>query len=111
MLHNQSDAIIVVAHHPIYEINVEPFYSLVDSYVDLYMNGHTHLLNHYSVNGKDKYITSGAGGMVSIETTESMTHVTPSIPDIVSHDVLWTKKVAGYSRHMIDIHANGTLKL
>ena len=93
--------IIVIGHHPVYEINVEPFYTIIDQYADLYLNGHTHLLNYYSVLGKTKYITTGAGGMVSVKSAETVEHGEPGTPDVVSHDVIWTQRVAGYSRHNI----------
>ena len=107
---NDDTVLIVIGHHPIYEINVLPFYPLVDQFADLYLNGHTHLLNHYSVNGKAKYITTGAGGMVSVASGTTVEHEEPNIANVVSHTVVWTQRVAGYTRHSI-VSSNNTKQI
>lgn len=58
--------VIVSGHHPINQIDVEDFESLIDDdIVDMYINGHTHIMAAYSINNKNKYFTNGAGSMVS----------------------------------------------
>lgn len=102
---NISTWIVVIGHHPVYEITEAPFYELVDLYADLYINGHEHLLNHYEINGKQKYITTGAGGMVAITNTNLLEGIKP-IPTLrhtlefqIPYTILWTDKVAGFTIH------------
>jgi len=60
-----SDWLIIVGHHPAQEINVEDLTSAMqDHSFDLYLNGHVHTLNQYTVDGKGAYVTSGAGSLV-----------------------------------------------
>jgi hypothetical protein len=100
---NRSEWVFVVGHHKAEEINVADFQTtfLDDPRVHLYLNGHTHNLEHYSVNGQAKYMTTGAGGMVLIGndvTVVTKRDVTRSI---------WSKVVTGFTRHtFID---NGTI--
>jgi hypothetical protein len=63
---NHTEWVFVVGHHKAEEINVADFQTtfLDDPRVHLYLNGHTHNLEHYAVNGEAKYMTTGAGGMV-----------------------------------------------
>jgi hypothetical protein len=93
-----NEWVFVLGHHKANEINVENFQALIsDPRVHLYLNGHTHNLEHYSIGrdsiGRDsivrdsivrdsivrdsivramdpKYITTGAGGMVIIGKKE-----------------------------------------
>jgi hypothetical protein len=97
---NRSEWVFVVGHHKADEINVADFQTtfLDDPRVHLYLNGHTHNLEHYSINGQAKYMTTGAGGMVMIggaatttinETTHAHAHT----------QSLWSKIVTGFSSH------------
>jgi len=82
-----------------------PFASLIDQYADLYLNGHSHLLNHYSVNNNSKYVTTGAGGMVSVGKTTSEKNEKKLLESMksskVSYTTLWTQKVAGFTLHTL----------
>jgi len=103
---NNSSApewIFVVGHHKAEEINVADFQTtfLDDPRIHLYLNGHTHNLEHYSINGQAKYMTTGAGGMVIIgdaaaadsnDDTQTRTQ-TQSVKSI------WSKIVTGFSSH------------
>lgn len=60
-----NEWVFVVGHHKANEIDVENFQELLsDDRVHLYINGHAHNLEHYSIDNNPKYITTGAGGMV-----------------------------------------------
>merc|ERR1712232_1277813 len=61
----KDDWLVVVVHHPAQEMNVEDLTSAMQSHgFDLYLNGHVHTLNQYTVDGKGAYVTSGAGSLV-----------------------------------------------
>mmetsp|Transcript_2345 Transcript_2345/g.3140 ORF Transcript_2345/g.3140 Transcript_2345/m.3140 type:complete len:427 (+) Transcript_2345:15-1295(+) len=65
---DSSDWLIVVGHHPIDELDVEDFTSLLQAYpFDLYLNGHTHTLAQYTIDHSGAYVTSGAGSLVPID--------------------------------------------
>lgn len=60
-----DDWLIVVGHHPAQEMDVEDLTSAMQARgFDLYLNGHVHTLNQYTVDGKGAYVTSGAGSLV-----------------------------------------------
>ncbi len=64
---NNTEWVFVLGHHKADEIDVEDFQDLLSSnQVHLYLNGHNHNLEHYSIDGQAKYMTTGAGGMVII---------------------------------------------
>lgn len=116
----KGDWLIVVGHHPAdpgaflyttcFQINREcAFWSLskdemdVEDFVspmqkhgfDLYLNGHTHLLNRYAVNGLGAYVTSGAGAMVKTpDQDEEEVHLMAK-----SVETIWEQKVAGFTLH------------
>lgn len=49
----KKDWLIIVGHHPSDEMDVEDFVSVMAEHgFDLYLNGHTHLLNQYTLGGK-----------------------------------------------------------
>jgi len=107
----EEELLIVIGHHPSYQINNMPFYDLIaDSKVDLYLNGHTHLLNHYSVNGVSKYVTTGAGAMVSVGSMNSLNSLNEpqqiKLNSSISHDVKWSQKIAGFTSHTIYVNNN-----
>jgi len=64
---NNTEWVFVLGHHKADEIDVEDFQDILNSSgVHLYLNGHNHNLEHYSIDGQAKYMTTGAGGMVII---------------------------------------------
>jgi hypothetical protein len=61
----KSDWLIVVGHHPIDELDVKDFATLLQQHgFGVYLNGHVHTLNRYTIDGSGAYITSGAGALV-----------------------------------------------
>lgn len=61
----EDDWLIVVGHHPAEEIDVEDFTTTMQAHgFDLFLNGHTHCLTHYTIDGTGNYVTSGAGSLV-----------------------------------------------
>ena len=94
---SSGEWIFVVGHHKANEINVADFQTTIldDPRVHLYLNGHNHNLDHYSVNGQAKYMTTGAGGMV-IVGDESFKKRNTTKPAIKS---LWSKVVTGFTSH------------
>jgi tartrate-resistant acid phosphatase type 5 len=97
--------VFVVGHHKAEEINVADFQTtfLDDPRIHLYLNGHTHNLEHYSINGQAKYMTTGAGGMVIIgaEANTSNNETIRNHTHTHMHAVksLWSKIVTGFSSH------------
>jgi tartrate-resistant acid phosphatase type 5 len=95
-----NEWVFVLGHHKANEINVENFQALIsDPRVHLYLNGHTHNLEHYSIRDDPKYITTGAGGMVIIghqdqdqvqDQSQNQSHTAKSI---------WLKVVTGFTSH------------
>ena len=68
---SNDDWVIAVGHHPADEINVEDMTTLLqEAKVDLYLNGHTHELAQYEVDGNSAYLTTGAGCMVRVDDME-----------------------------------------
>ena len=62
---DKDDWLIVVGHHPADDIDEEDFTSALQQHgFDLYLNGHTHCLTQYTVDGSGAYVTSGAGALV-----------------------------------------------
>ena len=100
---NHSEWVFVVGHHKAEEINVADFQTtfLDDPRIHLYLNGHTHNLEHYSINGQAKYMTTGAGGMVI--NGEEATHAETIHNHMHTHThtvkSLWSKIVTGFSSH------------
>lgn len=94
---DHSEWVFVVGHHKADEINVADFQTtfLDDPRIHLYLNGHQHNLQHYSVNGQAKYMTTGAGGMVMFvdDRVDANQTQTPSVKS------LWSKIVTGFSSH------------
>jgi hypothetical protein len=94
-----SEWIIVVGHHKAEEIDVADFQTtfLDDPRIHLYLNGHTHNLEHYEINGQAKYMTTGAGGMVIIgggaERLMPHRHSNHTVKSI------WSKIVTGFTSH------------
>jgi hypothetical protein len=100
--------VFVVGHHKADEINVADFQTTIfdNPNVHLYLNGHNHNLEHYSVNGQAKYMTTGAGGMVIIGDDEnaglhheSFKRRNTTKPIVKS---LWSKVVTGFTSHIFN---------
>lgn len=92
----QGDWLIVVGHHQIFEVNEADFLTpMENANFDLYLNGHVHTLNQYSVNGRTAYVTSGAGAMVK---TADQEHTLETVLNATATNV-WEQKVAGFTLH------------
>ena len=96
---SNDDWTIVVGHHPASEINTCDFQSLLSSKkVHLYINGHVHSMQQYSIDEQEKYITTGAASMVIPRSS------------LINHDIFTTKNVkmlfnkmnTGYTTHTIN---------
>jgi hypothetical protein len=113
----EDEWIFVVGHHKADEINVADFQTTIldDPRVHLYLNGHTHNLEHYSVNSQAKYMTTGAGGMViigdnrkpgfhdessSLYTRRRRNGTKPLVKS------LWSKVVTGFTSHVFNDAGN-----
>jgi hypothetical protein len=104
-----NEWVFVLGHHKADEIDVEDFQDILNSSgVHLYLNGHNHNLEHYSIDGQAKYMTTGAGGMVIIGGVKL--HKTS--PNFVkwhnhthghdhAHQVksMWSKVITGFTSH------------
>jgi hypothetical protein len=98
---SEREWVFVVGHHKAEEIDVADFQTefLDDSRVHLYLNGHTHNLEHYEIKKQAKYMTTGAGGMVLIgEYNESFERFRPTITNNGVQS-LWSKVVTGFTSH------------
>lgn len=110
---NRTEWVFIVGHHKADEINVADFQTtfLDDPRVHLYLNGHTHNLEHYAVNGQAKYITTGAGGMVLIGEEEEAAavggqHGQQSTATNGNVKSIWSKVITGFTSHIFT--NNGT---
>ena len=100
-----NEWIFVVGHHKADEIDAADFQSILSSNrVHLYLNGHNHNLEQYSIDGESKYMTTGAAGMVIIGSG--------GITNVKLHDEstefrhrkhqfksIWSKITTGFSSH------------
>lgn len=85
----QGEWVVVMGHHMVNQLNNENFQILIDKYADLYVNGHNHILGSYKLNSNEKYVTTGAGSMVSEDS------------EVRNEDVYtWYEKKSGYTRHI-----------
>lgn len=108
----EGEWIFVVGHHKAEEVNVADFQTTIldNPRVHLYLNGHNHNLEHYSVNGQAKYMTTGAGGMVIIGDNRktgfhgSVQRHRNTTKTVVKS--LWSKVVTGFTSHVFK--NNGT---
>ena len=97
--------VFVIGHHKADEIDAEDFQSLLDSNrVHLYLNGHNHNLEHYSINDQAKYMTTGAGGMVIIGANGHTNVKLHDNLDKIHHRKyqakgIWSKIITGFSSH------------
>jgi acid phosphatase len=94
----ENEWVFVVGHHKANEINVENFQALLsDDRVHLYINGHEHNLEHYSIEGMAKYMTSGAGGMVIGHILRNYTATLHKPGQRVQS--MWLKVITGFASH------------
>ena len=98
-----SEWIIVVGHHRADELEFParqfPFQPLLDRpEIDLYINGHVHSLQHYSINDNPKYITSGAASMVIDRIFNSIPIESESRSKV---ERVWSKLSTGYTVHTL----------
>ena len=105
-----NEWIFVLGHHKADEIDAEDFQSILGSNrVHLYLNGHNHNLEQYSIDGESKYMTTGAAGMVMIGSG--------GITNVKLHDEstefkhrkhqfksIWSKITTGFSSHTFIEH-------
>jgi len=101
-----NDWVIVVGHHEADQIDVEDFTGLLlGSQTRLYLNGHTHALKHYRVDGRTDvdFLTTGAGCMLHTKDQEvcRTSACSNSSADIAPHAAaeVFYQKVSGFSTH------------
>lgn len=109
-----TDWLIVVAHHPVDEMDVEDFTAALKARgFDLYLNGHAHTLSQYSIDGGGAYITSGAGALVhthdqdpttpgrtlTYQKVEGQSGHTFTNPFNHTYKTIFNKKAAGFTAH------------
>ena len=87
--------VFVLGHHKADEINVEDFLEVLgDARVHLYLNGHTHNLEHYSIHNDPKYMTTGAGGMVIGGNGDNANRANHTVGRSI-----WSKVITGFTSH------------
>jgi len=105
---DQNDWIIAVGHHEADQINVQDFTALlIARKINLYLNGHTHALKHYQIDGNKNidWVTSGAGCMVHTYDQDTCdTQDCTGLTDeryTTTHKVeeVFYKKVSGFTVH------------
>jgi hypothetical protein len=100
-----NEWVFVLGHHKADEIDVEDFQDILSSNrVHLYLNGHNHNLEHYSIDGQAKYITTGAGGMViigGVKLHKTAINFAKGHGHHQDHQVksVWNKVVTGFTSH------------
>jgi len=100
-----TEWVFVLGHHKADEVDTENFLSIINSNrVHLYLNGHNHNLEHYSIDDNSKYITTGAAGMVIIGNNPNnrvKLHKTSSNFNFREHHVksIWSKIITGFTSH------------
>ena len=100
-----NEWVFVLGHHKADEIDSEDFISIINSErVHLYLNGHNHNLEQYSIDESSKYITTGAAGMVIIGNNKNINvklHNTSLKFNTRNHHVksVWSKIITGFTSH------------
>jgi hypothetical protein len=113
-----TDWLIVAGHHAADEIDVEDFVAPMQQRgVDLYLNGHSHTLSQYTIDGSGAYVTSGAGSLVNTlgetvildheggtpakDSTLLRSMGQPVPPSMLGHQyrTVFNQKVAGFTTH------------
>lgn len=99
----KEDWFIVVGHHPADEMDVEPLLTPIQERgFDMYLNGHVHTLQQYTVDNKGAYVCSGAGAMVKTadqENDERCKNPAGQSNSGHTYQNVWTQKVAGFTLH------------
>jgi tartrate-resistant acid phosphatase type 5 len=103
---------IVMIHAPAGDIDNEDFTSLLQQAgFQLYINGHVHVLTHYTMDNAGTYVTTGAGCMVRVPSGELKTDVLDPVkagwtPTSCSNanphhtcQVVFEQQIAGYTSH------------
>jgi len=103
-----DDWLVVVGHHPLDEVDVEDFTSELQKHgFDVYLNGHAHTLQQYTIDGQGAYITSGAGSMVKTADQDNDERCATELQDGASatsssghsYQSVWQSKTAGFTLH------------
>lgn len=116
----ENDWLVVVGHHPLDEVDVKDFTTLVQQRgFSIYLNGHTHTLVQYKLDGAGAYVTTGAGAMVDTEDQEHPVtklkkegkHIPPLFRETYqkenstatalghSYETVWKETIAGFTLH------------
>ena len=103
---------IVMIHAPAGDIDVSDLITpLQHANFDMYINGHVHLLTHYTMDNAGTYITTGAACMVRVPSAAAEKKVempevrlrTSSCPYSSNNghscQVVWEQVIAGYTTH------------
>lgn len=117
----KDDWVVISGHHPIDEVDVMDFTSLVQEHgFSIYFNGHSHVLNRYTIDNTGIYITSGAGSLVDTpDQSHPLTAAKVRGENIPADDVkrsskssnkgvghsyqtVFTEKVAGFTQHIFN---------
>ena len=99
---SKNDWIIVAGHHPANEIDNLDLVSLLEKKnIDLYLNGHAHELRYYQINNKGCWITTGAGSMVSTDSSLKKSYKYYVYKD-TNFNSLWNQTIAGFTIHKFD---------
>merc|ERR1712228_186903 len=93
---DKNDWVIAVGHHEADKIDVADVTELLLGKIQLYLNGHTHAMKHYQIDGnKDiDWVTTGAGCMAHTHDREMM--ATTSSHEV---DEVFYKAVTAFSVH------------
>jgi len=103
-----DDWLVVVGHHPLDEVDEEDFTSAVQQHgFDLYLNGHTHTLQQYTIDKAGAYITSGAGSMVKTSDQDNDLRCSAELDigeSVISssghsYQSVFNSKTAGFTLH------------
>lgn len=118
-----DDWLVIAGHHPSDEINVLDFTALFQKRgFALYLNGHTHTLTLYTIDGANAYVTSGAGSLVNTVDQSFATTAAKLVGDDVtvqkikeketkeagvspqpaashSYKTVWNSATAGFTQH------------
>jgi hypothetical protein len=103
---------IVMVHAPAGSVDNEDFTTLLQQAgFQLYINGHVHVLTHYTMDNAGTYVTTGAGCMVRVPSGDLKTDVldpvkagwTPTSCTTANKDhtcqVVFEQQIAGYTSH------------
>jgi len=101
-----ADWKIAMIHAPGSDIDVADLITpLQQGKFDLVVNGHVHLLAHYTMDNVGTYITSGAGCMVKIEDRAPTLKAKLGSSSCTSYStfhtcqIVWQQTIAGYTTH------------